>query len=784
MSKKISEKSNIEKSLKFFNLNEKTHDLNGITLLESINVENLDKLLKSNLLKKTFNSPFADIYYENEREQLKEFKKLIKRGEARITYKMTKGISFGRVIPDKGLGLFNLRREIRQTLCKDFYVDIDVENCHPVILDQICKKNKIKTNYLSVYIQNRDEKLKDVMTLYDCDRDTAKKLFIRIMYFGSYDLWIKEYKFCNKKIKFVEKFAQEMREIGQEIFENNQTLYNQIKNSKEERGRKDFNEVGSTVSYYLQEWEHRVLEEMYFYLEGKGIIKDDCVLAADGIMIKKEKYNESLLSELEKVIYENLELKVTITQKEMKDFYSDDILNKSILTTEEYEKDVLGGYNTTIETKGDFHIDQMTEYFEEDMKNIMFDKYKNDEDIFTMSKSFKYFNHYHFCHYQSNTLYKMYNNKMKPYGDYKGLCFLNHKEDKKTLLFSDIYDSCKKKNIYSSFEFNPNTKEKSDAYNLFRGFKYDDTTIIYDESKISHYLDHFRFMFNDEDASNYGLNWISHIIQKPETKTDVAIVIFSQVEGVGKNILWDFITKLLEGYTAKFRDTDAICDRFNGELMGKLICIGDEIESRAQHIANQLKDIITRREEVIEFKGKDKILIKDFKNYAFTTNNENVFKISDSDRRFMMVEAPLEKKSPEHYNKLIDILGDEEAMKHLHYYFKNRDIKNFSTRNIIKTEYKKRLILEHIPAYFKYMNEMKYKEDREYTTAELYKETVDFARTKKIQSTYTETVFSRQFKEVFKDFNKLEKTTRRSIYIFPENSFTEVQKLITNYFKC
>jgi len=153
---------NSQKRLKFFNIDKKKHKFNGKKLFEYIDFEILQKLIKSKLLKKTFHSPFADHYYDNEREQLIAYSKLVKKGKAEIIYKMKEGIDFGRVNPDKGLGLFNIRREIRQTLSKNSYVDIDVENCHPVILLQICKKNKIPTNYLNQYVVNRDKILQQV----------------------------------------------------------------------------------------------------------------------------------------------------------------------------------------------------------------------------------------------------------------------------------------------------------------------------------------------------------------------------------------------------------------------------------------------------------------------------------------------------------------------------------------------------------------------------------------------------------------------------------------------
>ena len=48
--------------------------------------------------------------------------------------------------------LFSIRREIRHTLARDNYIDIDIENCHPVLLYQLCTHNNIQCDYLKYYM--------------------------------------------------------------------------------------------------------------------------------------------------------------------------------------------------------------------------------------------------------------------------------------------------------------------------------------------------------------------------------------------------------------------------------------------------------------------------------------------------------------------------------------------------------------------------------------------------------------------------------------------------------
>ncbi len=111
--------------------------LNNLTLYEPIDVHILDKLINSDLLKVTFHSPLC-AGYENEKQYLLCYKKLIKQGKAVVKYVRAKDMHYSRVNPVKAQGLFSIRREIRHTLCKGTLIDIDIENCHPVLLLQIC----------------------------------------------------------------------------------------------------------------------------------------------------------------------------------------------------------------------------------------------------------------------------------------------------------------------------------------------------------------------------------------------------------------------------------------------------------------------------------------------------------------------------------------------------------------------------------------------------------------------------------------------------------------------
>jgi hypothetical protein len=129
--------------------------LNNITLYEPIDNQVLEKLINSKLLLETFNNKIAGSIYQNEKNQLIEYQKLITKGFAKVKYSKTTGMKYGRCNPKKGLGLYNIRRQLRHTLAKNTLTDIDVDNCHPAVLQQILTKNNIPCPFLTAYVNER-----------------------------------------------------------------------------------------------------------------------------------------------------------------------------------------------------------------------------------------------------------------------------------------------------------------------------------------------------------------------------------------------------------------------------------------------------------------------------------------------------------------------------------------------------------------------------------------------------------------------------------------------------
>lgn len=101
------------------------------------------------------------------------------RGECEMGYHQRNGN--GRYWSSQSLGLQNMSRKIRHTLCKERMIDIDMKHAHPTLLSWYCHNNNINCAMLDYYNNNRDRLLIALKINYGLDRDKAKKIFLAII---------------------------------------------------------------------------------------------------------------------------------------------------------------------------------------------------------------------------------------------------------------------------------------------------------------------------------------------------------------------------------------------------------------------------------------------------------------------------------------------------------------------------------------------------------------------------------------------------------------------------
>jgi len=278
-------------------------NLENLKVMETINSNLLLNIIDSGLLATVKTTKYGNVY-ENEKQFLVTLYNSLNKEKnfMNVIYDYPKDRSYGRIYPENSLSLCRIRRPIRHLLCLDNYIDIDIVNCHPVLLLQQLKKNNVVCPFLEEYVNNRDKYLNELMKTYKISRDESKKIFLKLMYGGN----------TKYKNNFITKLKKELDTNTQIIKKENPNMFNECENLK---GENSYNLDGSFLSIYCQELEKRVLMEMYNYLSINRFIEKNIVLCFDGCMIPKQELPINFLEKMENYIMKNSEFKVKLTIK-------------------------------------------------------------------------------------------------------------------------------------------------------------------------------------------------------------------------------------------------------------------------------------------------------------------------------------------------------------------------------------------------------------------------------------------------------------------------------------
>jgi hypothetical protein len=663
------------------------------TFYETVDIKILNQLIDSELLREE--KICEGGVYKNERNQLLAYKTKFTKNGIRVKYSITQS-GYGRVNPVKSLSLCSFRREIRHTLAKDYYVDIDIVNCHPVILYQLCLKNKLFfSDSLKKYVEDRDNILKIVMDTYNVNKENAKNLFIRLLYFGSFEAWANDLVLQNKiPLKFIIDFKNDLSVISDYIIGANQEMVDELRKTK----RRDLSNLrGTIVSYYLQEWERRILEIIYIYLRDNKIINNNnIVLCFDGVMIPKKCFDKNLLYELETEVLSKLGLNICLVEKEM----DQDLFNK---LNEEKEE---------IKIEKEERENEMNEYNYRTFDNEFFRKlntYEGKKNYFEkfICKVITPEPCYIFSQEETDSNNKNHkqtyiwtkNNILDAFHQFKieedKQIDKNGNEKKSTFIQKWINDDCLK--IYNRMDFLPSNyiqcsqsnEVSNNVYNLFHG--YNPLILTQYNKNIRHeIIKIFKFLGKEicngnEKYFDYFIKFIAHMIQKPNERIPIAFIIKGK-QGSGKNVFLNAICNLLDkrNYITSSNPKDFFGDYAEGFYHKLLVNINECEGKDTFDFEGRLKSFISENTITLNAKFMRPITIQNYARLIVFSNKNTPIPIDirSGDRRYVVFKTTEEFLDKRKYNdsfwsKLVTHFQKPEFIAALYDELNEMDIKDY-----------------------------------------------------------------------------------------------------------
>lgn len=542
-----------------------------------------------------------------------------------------------------GSSLQGISGTYRGLLMRGIGTDIDMKNCHPVILRYICKKHNFPCPHLEYYVNHRDECLYEFPTkaigknayLVATNNDKRVSGSFLPKHFKDYD---KEMKDIQKRL--IEE--PEYRKLQETVPEYKQTL----------------NYNGCVINRILCYYENIILQHALHVLNSKGI--EVAILMFDGLMVYGDYYNDmTLLKEITDYVTEKMpDLNMCWDYK---------VHDDSLQIPEEFDME---------DTVTSSYL-QVKEEFQKAHAKIIYKSafiVENDNDVIIKSKSEMLVSYQH-LKFQIMTDTGITNT---PFMD----MWLN--------------DACMR--IYNDIGVYPNpSKCPKNVYNMWRPFEMEQYTTPYTKNVVAldMFLNHIKILCNHEEpVYDYFKKWIAQMIQYPESKTIMPTLISSQ--GAGKGTLIELLRKMF-GVKKVFETTHPSRDvwgSFNGIMVNAFLVNLDELSQKETfECEGMVKGLITNPAMTINNKGVNQFTISSYHRFIATTNNFNPVKTSEDDRRNLIISSSDELiGNKEYFSRMYEYLADVNAIRTCYDYFKGiPEMDKFGHIPIPKTEYQTNL---------------------------------------------------------------------------------------------
>ncbi len=210
-------------------------------------------------------------------------------GMLTVRYRYAKNRTAGRLYAAASISLQSCSHRIRHTLMSNDMVDIDIVNCFPTFLEQLCRQRAWPAPLLTDYVARRNEWLLEVMQRCHVTRDHAKELFLSLTNGGRVRAWMAKHRVTRQPPAMVNDYDEELQVLRKHIW----NAFPEHHEAAEQRAKENMakgklpNPYASCQSYVLDTMENDCLAQMRKFFETNGWVVG--VLVFDGCMIYANK---------------------------------------------------------------------------------------------------------------------------------------------------------------------------------------------------------------------------------------------------------------------------------------------------------------------------------------------------------------------------------------------------------------------------------------------------------------------------------------------------------------
>lgn len=185
---------------------------------------------------------------------------------------------------------------------------------------------------------------------------------------------------------------------------------------------------------------------------------------------------------------------------------------------------------------------------------------------------------------------------------------------------------------------------------------------------------------------DYLVNYMAHMMQKPEDKPGVMIVLLGG-QGTGKGVYFNLLRAIWPTTTLQVSDVDQVIGKFNSVLERNfVVCMDEALFYGDRRAIDRLKSTVTEPFIQIEQKYQPSRSIGSVHRFFASSNHDHFANVERDDRRFLFLRLSAARQQDTAYFRAVcAAINDPKTLGALAYYLQRKDLAKFDVRVKPKT---------------------------------------------------------------------------------------------------
>lgn len=191
----------------------------------------------------------------------------------------------------------------------------------------------------------------------------------------------------------------------------------------------------------------------------------------------------------------------------------------------------------------------------------------------------------------------------------------------------------------------------------------------------------------DATVFSYMSCFIAHMLQKPEDKPGVMIVLLGG-QGTGKGMFFKLLRSIWPSTTLLISDMEQVTGRFNDCLERNfIVCLDEAMFAGNRKAMDRLKSTVSESYVQIEQKFQPARSIESVHRFFASSNHDHFGHIERDDRRSVILRVSENRQQDTHYFAQIShALHDPDIIAAMVYYFQRKNLSAFDVRKKPQTD--------------------------------------------------------------------------------------------------